>query len=288
MFALIRASSCEEAACESNDVSREPSTCRNHHSECRDWAASGQCESNSAYMHVNCCQSCGMCHPTVWGDSPGVVALAGKCPDDHQNCRDCSDSNNGCLGWALSGECTNNPIFMIIECAYSCATCHMRDPKVRCMRGPAETPPVLAGGPEDGINELFKRAISERWDVYEPTILSREPWVVQYENFLSLDEVDALQAAYDGLEFSVSSNVGGMDDKGRFKKSMDQSRTSTNAWCDGACAHLDAVRRVQWRIGNLTGVDEAQSEYLQLLRYEPGQYYRRLTRDTLLLNPRQP
>ena len=34
------------------------------------------------------------------------------------------------------------------------------------------------------------------------------------------------------------------------------------------------VRAVQWRIGNLTGVSETQSEYLQLLRYEPGQYYR--------------
>mmetsp|Transcript_62118 Transcript_62118/g.138387 ORF Transcript_62118/g.138387 Transcript_62118/m.138387 type:complete len:168 (-) Transcript_62118:441-944(-) len=65
-----------------------------------------------------------------------------------------------------------------------------------------------------------------------------------------------------------------MDEKGKFKKSLDSSRTSTNAWCDGACAKNEAVRRIQWRIGNVTGVTETQSEFLQLLQYETGQYYR--------------
>ena len=40
------------------------------------------------------------------------------------------------------------------------------------------------------------------------------------------------------------------------------------------CAENDVVRRVSQRIGNLTGVAEHQSEFLQLLRYEPSQYYR--------------
>lgn len=54
----------------------------------------------------------------------------------------------------------------------------------------------------------------------------------------------------------------------RFKKSLDNSRTSENAWCMGACAELEVVRKIQWRIGNLTGISEAQAEFLQMLRYQ--------------------
>jgi len=79
---------------------------------------------------------------------------------------------------------------------------------------------------------------------------------------------------YDTLNLERSSNVGRLNALGRYEKSIDTSRTSHNAWCDRACAQLDIVRTVSQRIGNVTGVSETQSEYLQMLRYEPGQYYK--------------
>mgnify|MGYP007078366677 CR=1 FL=1 len=50
--------------------------------------------------------------------------------------------------------------------------------------------------------------------------------------------MESLRGVYEGLDFVVSSNVGGMDEKGKFKKSLDSSRTSTNAWCAAVLRHL--------------------------------------------------
>jgi prolyl 4-hydroxylase len=53
------------------------------------------------------------------------------------------------------------------------------------------------------------------------------------------------------------------------------SRTSTNTWCRNGCYSDELAQTVIHRISNLTEIDERNSEYLQLLRYEPGQFYTR-------------
>lgn len=35
----------------------------------------------------------------------------------------CSDEEDGCLGWARTGECEKNPAFMNAACRRSCGTC---------------------------------------------------------------------------------------------------------------------------------------------------------------------
>lgn len=186
---------------------------------------------------------------------------------------DCKDNTDQCSVWAAAGECEANPRYMLVECSASCKSCHIRDPKMRCVKDPM-VQPAITGLAGDSINALFERATSSEWDRYRPTVHSRDPWVVTYEDFLSEAETAALLAALGSRELERSANVGGMDTKGKTLKSLDNRRTSTNAWCDAECASKEDVRVVQWRIGNLTGITEAQSEYLQLLRYEPGQYYR--------------
>ena len=51
-------------------------------------------------------------------------------------------------------------------------------------------------------------ATSDTWAAYSPTVLSRDPWVVQFEDFLSADEVQALLEAGSGKAYERSSNVG--------------------------------------------------------------------------------
>ncbi|KAK9767748.1 hypothetical protein K7432_002223 [Basidiobolus ranarum] len=33
---------------------------------------------------------------------------------------ECTDTNKNCAGWGKSGECTNNPLYMLVNC---CTTC---------------------------------------------------------------------------------------------------------------------------------------------------------------------
>jgi len=237
--------------------------CADKHELCAAWAAQGECAANPAFMKTGCAASCLTCAADAELAARRADPAAIACDDEH----------DACTQWAEQGECENNKAFMILECSRSCATCLMRDPKVRCKRDESVRP-AISGAAGDSINALFERATSDAWAAYSPTVHSRDPWVVTYEDFISAEEADGLLEAFAGLQLERSSNVGGMDEKGRFRKSLDTSRTSENAWCMGACAQRDTVRRVQWRIGNLTGVSEAQSEFLQMLHYDPGQYYR--------------
>ena len=57
---------------------------------------------------------------------------------------------------------------------------------------------------------------------------------------------------------------------------MQSVRTSSTAWCEhDGCGSDPVLSRVRSRIANLTGVPEAHAEPMQILRYEPGQFYRR-------------
>ena len=46
-----------------------------------------------------------------------------------------------------------------------------------------------------------------------------------------------------------------------------------NAWCSKECKEEIVVKAVNNRISNMTGIPLVNSEDLQLLRYEPGQFY---------------
>ena len=46
-----------------------------------------------------------------------------------------------------------------------------------------------------------------------------------------------------------------------------------SAWCLGKCYEDSHAQSVINKLSDLTGIDEKNSEYLQLLRYEPGQFY---------------
>ena len=54
-----------------------------------------------------------------------------------------------------------------------------------------------------------------------------------------------------------------------------QSRTSYNAWCKGECFEDEETKRVLGSIEELTGIQDTNSEHLQLLRYKNGQFYKR-------------
>merc|ERR1712151_766003 len=48
--------------------------CTDENQNCGNWAASGQCEANPAYMLVNCRLSCGVCSPPTQAPAPPTQA----------------------------------------------------------------------------------------------------------------------------------------------------------------------------------------------------------------------
>lgn len=199
----------------------------------------------------------------------------------------CADSDGSCEKRAARGECATAPGWMIMKCAKSCESCHLRDPDVRCRRdhlNVRQTPGLEPGG----VHALFE-SLNERWPQFNVTIHSRPggaregedpaldiadgPWVATFDNFLSEKEGSDIISTVN-TQFSRSTDQGKVDKYGEQQKVVSTSRTSENAWCTGKCESHPATKAVMGRIRDVTGVPVENYESFQVLRYTKGQQYR--------------
>ncbi len=98
-------------------------------------------------------------------------------------------------------------------------------------------------------------------------------WKPIDEGFASEAEAERL-IALGGIEgYERSADVGELKFDGTFDSYVNEGRTSMNAWCQKKCYEDPLAKTVIARITNVTGIPENNSEFLQLLRYEEGQYY---------------
>ena len=125
---------------------------------------------------------------------------------------------------------------------------------------------------------------------YEPNILSRPdytdgdkeetanyklgPWVVTLDNFISDEEADRLIELGSVKGYQRSYAGGKMRFDGTVENKVSPGRTSETAWCQNSCYNDTVAQRVIQRIAEVTNIPDENSEYLQLLRYHEGQYYR--------------
>ncbi len=226
--------------------------------ECAVWAAKGECDANPRYMLTSCAQSCGCrAQPLLPPPSPSGGAA---CVD--------RDTTGACAAWAASGECDANPAFMKLRCAASCDTCDMLDYSKRCPILANRTPAVAPGD----MGETFERALAEFTEL-EPSVLSRDPWVLSFERFLSPDEVDTLRAHGEDRYVRSTASGGRKDDE--FIPLTSEIRTSWTTWCDNStCLDDPLVKRVHERVADVTRVPIENFEFLQLLRYLPCEHDR--------------
>ena len=210
-------------------------TCTDSRTECKRWARDGECENNPVYMAENCRASCLECQS-----------------------HDCFDQREECESWADAGECAKNSDFMMEVCKYSCAVCNVNF-KASCKRDPKEPPAAVAGT----IDETFRRAL-EIYPEYRPRVLHRDPWIVEFQEFLQPHEVDVLKkVAGHNFERSLAGD------------GVTPVRTSSTSWCNVQhCLKDETIQTVRERISNLTRVPWENAEHLQVLRYHPGQFYR--------------
>lgn len=177
---------------------------------------------------------------------------------------------------------------MKIHCAPACFTCEHLSFDTRCPV-PENLTDVFAAG---DLNGMFDRIVTDPYyqEQYTIEILSRpkndttstntkpkrdKPWVVTIENFLTDEECDTLIRLGGELGYEQSLDVGARKFDGTFDSVQSSGRTSTNAWCQDACFDDPVTKRVLAKIENLTGVPDDNSEYLQLLKYEKDQFYRK-------------
>jgi len=144
----------------------------------------------------------------------------------------------------------------------------------KCQRDPAEPPIVQAPG---GINYMFERIVADP-DIrarYSPQVMSRDPWIVVFENFATRAHWDFLETELRD-QFEGSTVVGGMDDNGQIERQTLNTRTSSNAWCNlDSCYRSSVHRDLQDRLIGILGpsVGRHHMEALQVLKYREGQFY---------------
>mmetsp|Transcript_5103 Transcript_5103/g.13443 ORF Transcript_5103/g.13443 Transcript_5103/m.13443 type:complete len:401 (+) Transcript_5103:65-1267(+) len=225
---------------DSSTVPRLPSDselaeCVDTNSECSRWATSGECTSNPRYM-------------------------LGACPAACQQCQSqkCHDLNARCGEWARSDECRKNHDYMLKECPFSCKVCGVNF-KSECRRDPTMQPAAVAGT----IDETFKLAL-QLHRKFQPRVLHREPWIIEFQNFLQPGEADhIIKTAGHNFERSLAGD------------GVTPVRTSSTSWCNVPhCLSDELFQDVRDRISNITRVPWRNAEHLQVLRYHPGQFYR--------------
>ena len=170
-----------------------------------------------------------------------------------------------CAAWATAGECDKNFQFMETSCALSCFKLHgLRDAyAARCQR-PADATPAIAPGTMRGTIE---RIMSD-FGHLEPELISADPPVVLFHNFLSAPEADAFIAHGRG-KYEESRGVGTDAKTGKMIDVKTEIRTSTHAWCiDSSCTEDPLVREVVGRVSDVTATPPQNSEYAQLVYYQ--------------------
>jgi prolyl 4-hydroxylase len=271
-------------------------TCVDSDESCDQWAKSGECDRNPAFMHRQCRAACHICKSGK--PKPKRVGA-------------CEDSNANCATWAAIGECQSNPGYMLQQCPVTCKMCQsescrdeLDDCAARC-RGPAESnfseslrcyyepelvekcawtcgackehrfskpqcarPGVPAAAVPGSVNEIFQSIVDTRDDV---SILSGPstggPWVLTLDSFMTSEEADEVLKAgsVSGTAFARSQAGDGVQ----------AARTSSTAWCKGKCLQNPTVRAIEERVSTLMGgIPMENAEPMQVLRYDEGQFYK--------------
>lgn len=190
----------------------------------------------------------------------------------------CIDRHPDCKAFARrdASGCEENPGWMIVNCAKTCNEtgsvrdyCDLRDTKKRCdpeRMGYTLTPGLTPGA----IEERFSTMV-ERFPEYTPVALSQDPWVMQFDTFLTDQECNALVNTVG--TFERSTDTGAKNEHGEAGRVLSKGRTSSNAWCRSRCENHPDVKKLIDKIVQVTGVPYGNYESFQVLQYDIGELY---------------
>jgi prolyl 4-hydroxylase len=275
--------------------------CQDHHEKCEEWASIGECKTNPAYMlsKKGCRKSCLVCG-TIEIDlgmeqSLGKGEMAeqiqqrlqaakeymlndfGKDPKKKRLLSLCKNKHRNCALWAVQGECENNERYMKTNCAPVCHTCDQLDMSARCPIDVEKMPNAWKPG---DVNRFFHNLTTfPEYQQYEPNVLSSPestggPWVVVLDNVMSQEEAQTIIDMGTKLGYEQSYAGGKLLADGTYERGYSNVRTSSNTWCEHECYKDPIIKGVIDRITNITQIPEENSEFLQLLKYQEGEFYK--------------
>lgn len=102
-----------------------------------------------------------------------------------------------------------------------------------------------------------------------------DPWLITIDDFLTDEECDSIiQHGFDS-GYKRSEDVGKQKFDGTVDSRQSKGRTSENAWCStrNGCREKVIPKRIVDRMSTITGIPSENSEDLQILKYEVGQFY---------------
>ena len=181
-------------------------------------------------------------------------------------CNAAADEHIMCEAWHKAGHCRSRAADMRSHCPRTCGWCEGiagRNPPAaredRCRRDNH-----TAAVPARQLHAQFERILRE-YPEYEPTALSTSPYVLLLKNFLNSEEAEAFQSV---CKSSFERSLAG--------DQLNPVRTSFQCWCNFAgCFTNPHVHNVTRRINSLLRIPYNNGEDLQIVRYLPGQFYRR-------------
>lgn len=283
--------------------------CVDTHESCEKWASTGECEANPAFMKNNCKKSCFVCgsieinmgveqninpkeadaiHKCL-EDAEEYLRKVGKDPTQRRLLEICKNKHEDCATWAVRGECESNPAYMKLNCAPVCHTCDQLSLSARCPIDLDKMPNAWKPG---DLNAFFTNlTMLEEYAQYTPKVLSAPsylpgdtketadykvdgPWIVTLDNVLTDEEAERLIELGNIEGYKQSFAGGKMRPDGTYEPGFSRTRTSSNAWCQHKCYQDPVALRVIERISHITKIPETNSEYLQLLKYEVGEFYK--------------
>ena len=219
--------------------------CEDTNDNCATWAAIGECASNPGFMLTSCPVTCRMCKSET-------------CKDDLDDCAERA-RGGAASNFSENLNCYYEPE-LVEKCAWTCGACkEHRFDRPQCARPTDAKPGAVPGS----VNSIFQSIVDE-WEGV--SILSRDPWVLTIDNFVTSDEADdILKAGSTGGSTWARSQAG---------DGVQAARTSSTAWCKGKCLQHPTVRSVEDRVSRLMGgIPMDHAEPMQVLRYETGQFY---------------
>ncbi|KAG7348438.1 2-oxyglutarate/Fe(II) oxygenase [Nitzschia inconspicua] len=189
--------------------------------------------------------------------------------------KECRNKHKHCAAWSLMGECEANPKYMKAKCGPVCQSCDYLTIEGRCSMDDAGEDVWKSGD----LDAMFERLVQEPYlSMYHVEVLSSPginggPWIITMEDVLSAAEAARLIELGAEEGYRQSKDVGKMLPNGKVEEVVSPGRTSTNAWCQNSCYEDTMARIIGQRVSDFVGIPEDNSEYIQLLRYEVGQFY---------------
>ncbi|CAK0843975.1 unnamed protein product [Prorocentrum cordatum] len=226
---------------------------------CDAWARSCECQLDPEFMLRHCAQSCRLHggHCVDKDASCQRVALGKRCtPDQWGACpKLCKLHRAERRRIREGGKKTKKKLE---------GSSQIKEEKVKCVR--KET----RGGLQDtSVATMFERIEQSEWaKKYEPTVLSRDPWVIHFGRLLTEQQVADLRAVAEDSRYpwEPSGVTGG--------PSVEGYRTSESMSCTSAdCQNDMRARQVHLVAMNITGLGLPTHEFMQMVRYKSGTYY---------------